>query len=280
MSPTEGRRGYSIIAAFVIASIALTTIYYREGDDGPLHKAQSWGIGVVAPVQSAVSRIFEPIAGFYYFVMNIGGMRSDNESLKKENSELKSKLRSLSNLEAENKRLRSIIGFERRYELKGLPAKVVSWQSNNWQSTVVIDLGSDDGVQKGMPVVTGEGLIGQVIQTSAHASRVLLIIDQKSGVSVQLGGSGDVGVLHGQSDGSLLVSYISKETTIAAGETVVTSGLGGVFPKGIYVGKTADVGKVGYNLYKAVKIVSPVDFRRLEEVLVVTNAPAKTPFGE
>ncbi|MCL5292914.1 MAG: rod shape-determining protein MreC [Actinobacteria bacterium] len=280
MSPTEGRRGYPVIAALVVASMVLVTVYYKEGQEGPLHRVQGWSIGLIAPAQSAIARVAQPISEIYGFFVDVGKFRTENAALKRQNTELRSKLRSMSALEAENKRLRSLLVFKQRTEFKGLPAKVIGWQSTSWQSTIIIDLGSNDGVQKGMPVVTGDGLVGQVIQTSANASRILLIIDQKSGVSVQLGGSGDVGVLQGQSDGSLLVSYISKETTVSAGEAVVTSGLGGVFPKGLFVGKTAEPGKVGYNLYKAVKVISPVDFRRLEEVLVVTNPPEKTPFGE
>ena len=280
MGPVDSRRGYPVIAALVISSIILVTVYYKEGQDGPLHRIQSWSIGFLLPAQRAASRIADPISGAYRFLSEIGRFRIENDALKKENSELRAKLRALSGLEKENERLRSLLGYERRSNIKGLTAKVIGWQFTNWQSSIVVDLGKRDGIEKGMPVVSGEGLVGQVVQTSARASRVLLITDQKSGVSVQLSGSGDVGVLQGQSDGSLIATYISKDTTITAGETVTTSGLGGVFPRGLYVGKTADSGKVGYNMYKTVKVVSPVDFRRLEEVLIVTSLPDKASFGE
>lgn len=280
MGPVDSRRGYPVIAALVISSIILVTVYYKEGQDGPLHRIQSWSIGFLLPAQRAVSRIADPISGAYRFLSEIGRFRIENDALKKENSELRAKLRALSGLEKENERLRSLLGYERRSNIKGLTAKVIGWQFTNWQSSIVVDLGKRDGIEKGMPVVSGEGLVGQVVQTSARASRVLLITDQKSGVSVQLSGSGDVGVLQGQSDGSLIATYISKDTTITAGETVTTSGLGGVFPRGLYVGKTADSGRVGYNMYKTVKVVSPVDFRRLEEVLIVTSLPDKASFGE
>ncbi len=280
MGPVENRRGYPVIAALVISSIILVTIYYKEGQDGPLHRIQSWSIGFLSPVQRAAARVVEPISSAYEFFSGIARFRTENAALKRENSELRAKLRDLAALKRENDRLRSLLGYERRSNIKGLTAKVIGWQLTNWQSAIVVDLGERDGVEKGMPVVSGEGLVGQVVQTSSRASRVLLITDQKSGVSVQLSGSGDFGVLRGQSDGSLIATYISKDTTVTAGESVVTSGLGGVFPRGLYVGKTADSGKVGYNMYKTVRVLSPVDFRRLEEVLIVTSLPEKAPFGE
>ncbi|MHB0976547.1 MAG: rod shape-determining protein MreC [Candidatus Aquicultorales bacterium] len=280
MGPSEGRRGYPVIAALILASIVLVTIYYKEGSNGPLHRIQAWSIGVIAPVQSVAGKAVEPFSAAYRFVVGIGQFRAENASLKKENSDLEAKLRGMGALEKENERLRTMLNYENKSGAKGFTAKVIGWQTNSWQSTVIIDLGESDGIKKGMPVVTGDALVGQVVQTSATASRVILLIDQKSGVSVQLGGSGDVGVLQGQSDGSLLISYVSKDTIVTPGETVTTSGLGGVFPKGLYVGKTAEAGKVGYNLYKTVKVVSPVDFRRLEEVLVITYLPDTTSFGE
>lgn len=280
MGPSDNGRGYPILAALVIASILLVTIYYKEGRSGPLHTIQTWAIGVVAPVQSTARVAIRPLSSAYNFFIDLGTFRDQNAALKRENVDLKGKTRLLSSTQAENKRLKKLLGYEKETGNKGVLAKVIGWQSNNWQSAIVIDAGLNDGVKKGMPVVVGEGLVGQVVQASASASRVLLVIDQKSGVSVQLSGSGDVGVLQGQSDGSLAATYISKDTTVTAGESVTTSGLGGVFPKGLLVGKTVGKGKVGYNLFKTVRVTSAVDFLKLDEVLVVTNVPDRAPFGE
>ena len=130
-----------------------------------------------------------------------------------------------------------------------------------------------------MPVVVAEGLVGQVTQVSGHAAEVQLITDQKSGVAAQLIGSGETGIVEGEVDRKLKLNFVSKDSKVRKGDLVITSGLGGVFPKGLFIATVSKTTQRPYSLYKDISLYSPVHFNGLEEVLVIVNPPPKSPFA-
>lgn len=275
-----GRRNYSILALFVIASLLLLTVHFREGDSGPLHRAQRGSLALVAPLQKLATRAIDPLRDGWYFMLSIGRLRSENQRLSGEVSRLRTELRELEESEEENERLRALVGFQERVNVRTVPARVIGRPISNWQASIVIDKGHADGIRRNMPVVLSDGLMGQVVEVASRAARVLLITDQRSGVSVRLTRTGETGILQGQVDGGLVVKLLSRESRVRKGDAVVTSGLGGVFPAGLEVGRVDNVSMPPYSLYRVVEVKSPVDFSRVEEVLVIVNPPPRNPFGE
>ncbi len=269
--PQLSKRSRIVFGLLLVLSVTTLTFYYGESSNGILHRAQRYTVNMVVPLQSGFSRIVTPLRSAVQFVSSIGGLSSKNRRLTRENQRLKAEIAQLEQMKKENKRLRKLVGFKQETDFVTVPAHIIGKSSTDWQAVIILDKGRDDGVMKNMPVVVDGGLVGQVIDSSPKACRVQLITDQKSGVGVQIVETGDTGVLQGQIDGELRLSFISKEVKLTEGDRIVTSGLGGVFPKGIYVGTVQKVGKRAYSLFKEIKVKSAVEFSKLEDVLIITK---------
>lgn len=269
-----GRRNYLILFALIVLSMLILTIHYREGKDGLIHRAERLVMAAVSPLQTSVTNALTPVKDGWDYLAHFGDLKRENRQLKQEVAELRGQVFALQSLKNENSRLQSLIGFKDQAKYDTIPARVTGMPSSNWWSSVIINKGVDDGIKRNMPVVAGGGLVGQVVDASQRAAKVVLLNDVQSGVSVQVERTGEVGVIKGQlRDQRLVLRYISKDSTIQNGDTVVTSGLGELFPKGIYVGKVVKVSLSSYGLYKDVEVNSPVDFTSLEEVLVIKHEP-------
>lgn len=273
------KRSRILLGVLLVLSVMILTVYFREGSNGILHRAQRYTVNIVVPLQSGVARAVAPVRSTFRFITSIGSLSTKSKKLEKENRKLKAEIVTLEQAKKENKRLRKLVGFKERSDFTTVPAHVIGKSSTEWQAVIVLDKGKNDGIKKNMSVVVDGGLIGQVIDSSPNACRIQLITDQKSGVGVQVVGTGETGVLQGQISRELRLSYISKDSKLKKGDKVVTSGLGGVFPKGIYIGTVRKVAKRPYSLFKEIKVKSLVDFTKLEEVLIITDPLPRNPSG-
>lgn len=278
LHPPLTRWNKIILGTLIILSIVILTLHFREKPTGLLHQAQRFSLNLMAPLQAGVSKIIKPLRQGGELVLELGYLRRDNERLKKERDELRQQLVLLRELKKENLRLRKMVGFQEKTPFNTLPAHVIGKSPTDWQATIVLDKGLSDGVTKNMPVVTSEGLVGQVIEVSTQAAQVQLIIDQKSGVGARIQETEEFGIVEGQINGELKLNYVPKSARVKKGDRAATSGLGGIFPKGILIGTVIGVRDRLYELHKDVRVRPAVDFSRLEEVLVITNPPPKPPF--
>ncbi|MBE0446891.1 MAG: rod shape-determining protein MreC [Actinobacteria bacterium] len=269
-----GRRNYLIILSLIFISIVILTIHFREGEDGVIHRAQRFVMAAISPLQAVAVAALQPTKDGWDYLVHFGDIKRENRELRREVVELRGKLASLRSLRDENSRLRNLIGFKEKEDYEGIPAHVIGKPMNNWWSSVIVDRGHKDGVRRNMPVVVGGGLVGQVVDVSQNAAKVLLLNDVESGVSVQVKRTGEVGLIKGQLKSKRLsLLYISRDSTIEQGDHIVTSGLGGIFPKGIYIGKVSKVRQTLYGLHLIVEIAAPVDFANLEEVFIIKYEP-------
>ncbi len=271
-------RGRIVLVILLIISILLLTLYVREGEEGILHDTQRIAIEIFAPIQKGVFVITSPFKKAYLYIANFGTVYDQNKELKKEVKELRQAILSLKTFEEENKRLRELLAFKKKNEFETISAQVIGKSATNWRYTIIIDRGSKDGIKKNMPVIVADGLVGQVTEVSGYASQVKLIIDPKSGVGAQLLESRETGIVEGEVGGNLSLSFITREANINKGDAVVTSGLGGLYPKGIYIGLVEEVDQKSYSLYKEIIVSSPIDFSKLEEVMIIINPPLELPF--
>lgn len=269
-----GRRNYLILFGLIFISMLILTIHFREGQDGPIHRAQRLVLAATAPLQAAVTTALTPVRDGWDYLAHFGELKRENRELKKEVSALKSELFARHGLEAENDRLRKLIDFKQKQTYDTVAANVIGMPENNWWSSIIVDKGLSSGVKHNMPVIAGGGLVGQVSDSSSEVSKVVLLNDVQSGVSVQVQRSGEVGVIKGQlKDKRLTLQYISRDSDIKNGDIIVTSGLGGIFPKDLYIGKVVTVRQSVYSLYKTVEVEPPVDFSNIEEVLILKYDP-------
>ena len=197
------------------------------------------------------------------------------EKLRHENADLKLQLMQREEAVRENDSLRKAVSWQQRAPWKVRLARVITREPANWWRTLQIDLGSNTGVSKNMPVVTEQGLIGRIDEVSPGYSRVVLIGDPKCRVAAMVENAArNTGfILPGEAtvlDESIVdMTYISRLGQITPGQRVVTSGLGGIFPKGIPIGNVVDVNSIGYGLYLDARVKLIADTRELETVWVI-----------
>lgn len=182
----------------------------------------------------------------------------------------------LMELQKENFRLREMLDFKERVSYELLPAEVIARDPSQWFETIIINKGYDNGVQNDMAIVTSEGLVGNVAKVSRNSSQVLLLTDSRRAVSALVQRTrepGTVGIVEGypEEKGSLRMINIPPEASLQTGDTVISAGLGGVFPKGLVIGHIVETGSDQYGLLQQAILRPAVDFNRLEEVFVVVE---------
>lgn len=171
----------------------------------------------------------------------------------------------------ENERLRRLLDFKTDLAHKVVAGRVVLNQSARWVQYLVLDVGTADKIDRGAVVMVSEGLVGRVTEAGDHSSQVMLITDPDSAVSVLIQRSRVQGVFVGRPDGTGSVKYLPHDADVQEGDIVLTSGLGGVFPKGIRTGTVASVKPHPGGLFKTVRIRPSVNFSRIEEVVCIPS---------
>jgi rod shape-determining protein MreC len=278
-SPSTGRP--VLLVVLVIASLLTTTLWYREGVDGPIHVLRRGVIAASEPFLIVGTWVSAPFRAVGTWASGASVDRTAYDELQTQNLELKQRLAALEEAKQENERIRALVDFAKTQDLKSIGARVIGRPTDSWGGTIVVDRGTSKGVKIGDPVIAAGGLVGQVVEVSPLASKVRLITDPNSGVAVIVQRTRANGVVRGSLDGSLHLDFVDKAKKPIRGDVVVTSGLGGVYPKDIVVGEVTDVSSPQADLYPEVAVASRVAIERIEEVLVLLDPqpPASTPGG-
>lgn len=263
-----------LVIGLVVASLMTITLDFRGGQSGPLAGLGRTALGVVSPLQEAVSNVFRPVTDFIQGVTNIGSLRAENLSLKDQVRELSREQQEFLRLQREVRELKGILGLQERLQLATIGAEVIGEGPSNFEWSWVINRGTDDGVEVDTAVIGSEGLVGRVVRVTGSSAVVLLIIDPESAVGVRLASSGETGVLEGRRENDLLLGLVDPNTTVRPGEPVETSGLGGIFPAGIPVGVVSVASADEASLEKQVLVRPNVDFSRLPLVAVIRTPVA------
>lgn len=255
----------------MLLSVAVLTLYYRGNGQGVVDYSQRAVMGAVTPLQRLTFSVAHPIQRAWGYVVTFGRDRADNDRLKLVNYRLKQEVRRLKGYEAENRRLKRLVGFKGDTSFDLVPARVISRSPSNWHAVVTIDVGRNEGIARRMAVVTPDGLVGQVIEAAARTSQVQLINDQKSGVGIEIRRTGQTGVVEGRIDRRLRLRFVGKEADVKVDDRVLTSGIGGVYPRGLVVGLVNQVENSQYELEKLIYVRPAVNFDKLAEVLVIRS---------
>lgn len=266
----QRRRARLLLALLVAAAIALVTVDFRSGGDGGLDRLRGTATAVLRPIQDGVGVLVRPFSEGAAAIGDLFAIRSDNRDLRTRVAELEERRRVFDDLERENAELRALLAIAGRTELDTVTARVVALAPSNFEWTITIDVGSREGVQRGMPVINGDGLVGRVIQVTGEASRVLLAIDPSFSAAARTARDGEVGVLDGRGGDPMDLRLLDPAAVVEVGDAVTTSSYqGGVFPAGIPIGTVSQVGEDGSPLTREVQVNPYVDFTRLQHVLVV-----------
>ena len=255
-------RGLLTGLSLVLGSLLAYSLGVRGGGadnwlEGAALRLGGPAIGAAASTRYAVGGIFDAV---------IPGQSSLD--LDAESRRLRAELAGVEELQRENDRLRRLLGFIEGETRRSVAARVIAEDATSWFRTIEINRGYEDGVLVGLPVVDAAGLVGRVVRSTAHTARVLLITDASSAVAVLVQDQRIRGVCRGQG-GTLGLDFALVQDPIQVGDGVITSGLGGIFPKGLVVGYVRSVHREQFGLFQTVEVESAVDFAHLEEVLVL-----------
>jgi len=228
--------------------------------------------GSLINLQTWVSTRYLAISDFLTVPRDVAALRQRNAELEAEISSLQAQVIELQNKVAETDTLAALVDFSRSNPTNTYKAAaVIGLDPSPFLHYVIINRGSNDGIRRGMPVVTNQGLVGRVDAVLSGAARVQLITDPSSVVSVVLQNSGADAVMKGSVSGDLNLDLLSQDVKIQTGDVVLTSGLGGEYPPDLLVGQVANVRKRESDLFQEASVQPVVDFSKLEIVLVIVN---------
>lgn len=232
----------------------------------------------VAPFQDLFTRSIRFAGNVWNHYFFLASAAKENERLKKALTYTLEQNNKYKEIELANSRLRNLLNFKETVSETLLAAEVVGKDPSSWFKSIIIDRGADDGIKKGFPVVVSEGIVGQVIDVSSDYSKVLLIIDKNSAVDALVQRTRARGMIKGDLADRCHFKYVLRKNDIKVGDTLISSGLDGVYPKGFRIGQVSGVARFNSGIFQEVSVIPYVDFEKLEEVLVVLNPP-KYDFG-
>ena len=262
-----------ILAAAVLIAVLIAAMFVTVPERKELTVLESALRDVVAPVQTGLTVVSEEALSRIRSVFTLG-RSAETEELRERMRDLEGELVLLEEFRLENERLRALLEYrDSQDQSRLLLARVIGRDPGNWFSTIRLNRGAQDGVRQDAVVVLPSGLVGRVLAVAEHSSDVLLITDARSGVGTLVQDTRVPGVVKGSLDrsGHLHMSYLTREEHIVPNQAVVTSGLGGVFPKGIPVGRIVSVSNDPSGLTRSAQVVPMVDFDHLEEVFIVLD---------
>lgn len=270
MSRISGRT----LVFFFLAALCVVLLVMSAS--GRLAAAEGAMQRPVQPALAAFNSVGRWFTNVYSTVRDLSGLRSQNQRLQTLVDTLTIDNLRFKEVEGENERLRKLLRFQQlnpTYDFRGgqVIARVTGEGTSNYLRTISIDLGEQHGIKPGMPVVTERGLVGRIYKVGPASSTVLLITDPSSGVNALIERNRVVGVVNGQAGAAPIMGYIPQDADVTEGDLVITSGLGGAFPKNLVIGQIVQVRKRDFDMFQQAVVRPTVNFDRLEVVLVITN---------
>lgn len=256
-----------ILISLVFFAIALISRWVGRQNESL--QPQGLTLEIVASLQNIVTRSAEGVESFWRGYFYLVGAREENQKLHTSLDLARANLTALREAELANKRLKKLLDFKQSLEPPIIAGNVVASNPNAWFKTVVIDKGERDGLRTGQPVVTQNGAVGRVVELALHYAKVLLLIDYNSSLDAMVQRTRVRGILAGNSTSICRLKYVLKHDDLVEGDVLITSGLGGVFPKGLKLGTVIRVKKMDHGLFLEVDVRPAVNFNKLEEVLII-----------
>jgi rod shape-determining protein MreC len=232
----------------------------------PIGPALLW---LLRPVEIGAQMTIDWIKGLQSSYNTLAGFRGENERLRKRLQQLEIEKNRLLEAEATNRRLQQLLAFRSHLSATIVTASIIANSASSWFQSCILDKGSADGVRKGMGVVTPLGVIGQVVSVSPRTAKVLLLTDVSSGIDVLVQRTRARGIVSGSLEYGTILKYVKRSEDIQEGDRLITSGLDGVFPKGLLVGTVTKARKQHLGLFQLIEVAPAVLASQSEEVLVV-----------
>jgi len=252
-----------LVAIFLLFIIVLS---YKRGY---FNKPKIIALKIIMPIEITANNFVVSTRGFILKIINIKNLQKENAELKKELDNKEAQIAALLEAKKENDSLRKDLGFKINSGFETLAATVIMYDPIATKQLIIVNKGEKDGVKKGMAVVSEGALVGKVVETENEFSKILLITDLSSAVPVLIQNSTITGIVKGQIGYGLHLEKVPQDDPLKQGQVVVSSGLGGDYPKGIIIGKIDKVEKSSDAIFQEASIRPEVNFKMLERVLII-----------
>ncbi len=225
----------------------------------------------IAPVQQIMHDILCFSDGIWRHYFHLVSVSFENDQLKRNLSELNQKNQACAEMEIANARLRQYVELKDRTPLKLIAAEVIAKDPSPWYQTMIINKGQSNGVAVNCPVILSAGVVGNVVAVSSQYAKVLLIIDRNAALDALIQRTRDRCIVEGTNQNTLKLNYVLRQTDVVVGDTVISSGFDGIYPKGIPIGRVSKIIPETSGLFKEIEMEPFVDFSKIEEVMVILN---------
>lgn len=266
---SSGFRAFRLVLLLgILLTLALIFLVSTLGSQkfSAVHKLT---LEVTGPVQKVATRATDYLAVFKDKYSDLANVREENKRLWDELLECRAATYRSREALATNTSLQKLLNFRESYDQPMLATKIVGKDPSPWFRTVIVDRGSNDGLTKGMPVVNGEGIVGQVFAVSPNYSKVLLAIAPSSAIDVLLQKTRVRGILKGTGSLVYKLDYVLKKHDVQEGDHIVTAGYGGLFPTGMPVGVVSKVVRKRRGMFLDIEVTPTVDFLTIEDLLII-----------
>lgn len=277
--PGSNKKIYVLVAVF---TLVILLVFGVAKGKYQLPLSEKIMMTILSPFQGIMSSISNGVRQGTTAIWEIATVYQQNKMLKSEIEQLRQTQVNITEITAENERLHTVLAYKQaavQFDL--VAAKVIARDPSNWTSTIIIDRGTNDGIAKDMAVVTPQGLVGNVVSVAKNSARVQLILDRRSSVGglVQRPESRVAGIIAGDNNNKMMVRMINipRDADIVEGDQIVTSGFGGIYPKGISLGEVENIVNDDGGLLKYAVLKPSVDFQKLEEVSVIVTSREAPP---
>ncbi|HZL21216.1 MAG TPA: rod shape-determining protein MreC [Polyangia bacterium] len=268
-------REAAIVAVMLL--IAIISLRMSAKNPGDLSALDRGILRLVSPAQSAMSLVARAITSVAGRYVELTHVRGENEALTRENQRLRAELTEMRRLAEESGRYQRLLGLRDVTPAETIAARVIAVDASPYFRVARVEIDHGEGtVRHGMPVLTPEGVAGRINRVSGKSSDIMLLVDPRSAIDVVIPRTGGRGILRGKSGENgyrCSVEYLARGEPAKEGDAIVTSGLGGAFPRNLAVGHITRVIPGAVGLYQDVEVTPDVDFSRLSEVLVVVAPP-------
>jgi rod shape-determining protein MreC len=264
------------IPAFILLLllIALVLVSLRVKQRKGVAFVDAFLIEFCSPFQKAATFVIQSVYGTFQHYVFLVHLQKENGILKQRIAELQKENHEKEEAACANERLRRLLDFREKTPGSMVAAEVIGQDPSSWFKSVAINKGEKDGVRRGMAVVSPDGIVGQVLKAASHYATVLLVTDYSSAIDAIVQRSRAKAIVEGKGENRCQLKYLLRTEEVAVGDVIVTSGLGGNFPKGLMIGEIRSIEKKGHGVFQYAELVPSVDLTKLEEVLVITESAA------
>ena len=269
-------RGNALLGVLLIASALIAGLYVHEGSAGPVHAVRSGIAAVLSPATLFGGAVSGGESAASDALENAAADDASYSELKDENARLRAAVIEMEEYRQEADRLQGLLDLQDQYELTMVTGRVIGTQPSAWNQVITLNVGTDNGVEAGLPVIGPSGLLGQVVSATTSTCDVRLITDPQSGVSVYIQGSRVTGVVRGSLDGLIYLEDVDPSVAVKAGDVLVTSGLGGAYFGGLPVGTVSNVETRAGTTDRTIVVTPLSDVTALQEASVIVQTTSES----